>query len=47
MEREISESEMQRLSAHPEDGVYDLCYCVNYLYNEINKLKAKTEKNIV
>lgn len=45
MKREISEEEMQKLSAHPEDGVYGLCVCVNYLYNEINILKARTEKN--
>ena len=47
MEQEISEEEMQKLSAHPEDGVYGLCCCVNYLYNEIKRLKARTEKNIV
>lgn len=41
MEREISEEEMQKLSAFPRDALYCLCDCVNYLYNEIKKLKAK------
>ena len=41
MEQEISEEEMQMLSSHPEDGVWALCDCVNYLYNEIKKLKGE------
>jgi len=45
MGQEISEEEMQKLSAHPEDGVWALCDCINYLYNEIKKLKVRMEKN--
>ena len=45
MEHEISEEEMQKLLAFPTDAIYGLCHCVNYLYNEIEKLKAKTNKN--
>lgn len=41
MEQEISKEEMQKLSSYPADGVWALCWCVNYLYNEIEKLKGE------